>query len=59
MSEQCKIPGDKNTIFPIECHLDQWLRPKVLYNYGPNIIGSDGIPRTFEFREHSALENPR
>ena len=59
MSEQCKIPGDKNTIFPIECHLDQWLRPKVLYNYGAKIVGSDGVPRAFDFREHSALENPR
>lgn len=36
----------------------QWLRPKVLYNYGPNITGKDGT-RLFDFREHTLLENPR
>ena len=36
----------------------QWLRPKVLYNYGPNIKGKDGT-RLFDFREHTLLENPR
>jgi len=58
MMEQCRIPGDKATVFPMECQLDQWLRPKVLYNYGPNIVGSDGVKRSFLFREHSMFDNP-
>lgn len=37
--------------------LPQWLRPKVIYNYGPKIVGKDG-PRPFLFREHSLLQNP-
>ncbi|KAJ9511474.1 hypothetical protein QJQ45_029860 [Haematococcus lacustris] len=51
------IPGDRATVYPMECQLDQWLRPKVLYNYGPNIVGKDG-PQTFMFREHTMFENP-
>ncbi|KAJ9511362.1 hypothetical protein QJQ45_029767 [Haematococcus lacustris] len=51
------IPGDRATVYPMECQLDQWLRPKVIYNYGPNIVGKDG-PQTFMFREHTMFENP-
>ncbi|KAL6749493.1 nucleotide-diphospho-sugar transferase-domain-containing protein [Haematococcus lacustris] len=57
MMEQCRIPGDRATVYPMECQLDQWLRPKVIYNYGPNIVGKDG-PQTFMFREHTMFENP-
>ncbi len=94
MMEQCRIPGDKETQFPLDCELDQvslrcsgpgaarsmtsltpqrplsvcarcvpcccvqWLRPKVLYNYGPNIVGKDG-KRPFLFREHTLFTNPK
>ncbi|KAJ9511250.1 hypothetical protein QJQ45_017155 [Haematococcus lacustris] len=51
------IPGDRATVYPMECQLDQWLRPKVIYNYGPSIVGKDG-PQTFMFREHTMFENP-
>ncbi|KAG1654663.1 hypothetical protein FOA52_003820 [Chlamydomonas sp. UWO 241] len=57
MMEQCRIPGDKVTQFPIECHLDQWIRPKVIYNYGAQIVGQRGA-QPFLFREHSLLSNP-
>ena len=30
----------------------------MLYNYGPNIVGENG-PQSFEFREHSFMQNPR
>ena len=36
----------------------QWLRPKVLYNYGANIVGEQGA-QPFDFREHSFMQNPR
>eukprot|EP00798_Chlamydomonas_sp_ICE-L_P021186 gene21186-28086_t len=58
MSEQCRIPGDRVTHFPMKCDMDQWLRPKIAYNYGPNIIGEDG-PHEFFFREYTMLDNTR
>ncbi|GIL87771.1 hypothetical protein Vretimale_13060 [Volvox reticuliferus] len=57
MSEQCRIPGDKVTQFPLDCALDQIFRPKVLYNYPP-LATKDG-PQNFTFREYSLLDNPR
>ncbi|GIL65415.1 hypothetical protein Vafri_19165 [Volvox africanus] len=57
MSEQCRIPGDKVTQFPLDCALDQVFRPKVLYNYPP-LATKDG-PQNFTFREYSLLDNPR
>eukprot|EP00198_Chlamydomonas_reinhardtii_P011930 XP_001701267.1 predicted protein [Chlamydomonas reinhardtii] len=57
MSEQCRIPGDKVTQFPLECALDQVFRPKVLYNYPP--LNTSQGPQNFTFREYSMLDNPR
>ncbi|KAG2422501.1 hypothetical protein HXX76_015970 [Chlamydomonas incerta] len=57
MSEQCRIPGDKVTQFPLECALDQVFRPKVLYNYPP--LNTSRGPQNFTFREYSMLDNPR
>ncbi|KXZ42178.1 hypothetical protein GPECTOR_190g297 [Gonium pectorale] len=57
MSEQCRIPGDKVTQFPLDCALDQVFRPKVLYNYPP--IQYQGGLMNFTFREYSFLDNPR
>ena len=37
MMEACRIPGDRVTQFPMECCLDQWLRPKIIYNYGQKV----------------------
>ncbi|GLC65037.1 hypothetical protein PLESTF_000239600 [Pleodorina starrii] len=57
MSEQCRIPGDKVTQFPLDCALDQIFRPKVLYNYPP--LATKNGPQNFTFREYSLLDNPR
>ncbi|KAG2433971.1 hypothetical protein HYH02_012433 [Chlamydomonas schloesseri] len=57
MSEQCRIPGDKVTQFPLECALDQVFRPKVLYNYPP--LNTSRGPQNFTFREYSMLDNSR
>ncbi|GFR46128.1 hypothetical protein Agub_g7646 [Astrephomene gubernaculifera] len=57
MSEQCRIPGDKVTKFPLDCALDQVFRPKVLYNYPP-LQTRNGL-QNFTFREYSLLDNPR
>lgn len=43
---------------PCLCLL-QWLRPKVIYNYGANIVNKDGVKQAFGFREHSMFENPK
>ncbi|KAG2487324.1 hypothetical protein HYH03_014041 [Edaphochlamys debaryana] len=57
MSEQCRIPGDKTTQFPLDCALDQVFRPKVLYNWPP--LDTRNGPQNLTFREYSLLDNPR
>jgi hypothetical protein len=44
---------------PLPASLLQWLRPKVLYNYGVNISAGDGSKRPFLFREHSLFNNTK
>ncbi|GAX78234.1 hypothetical protein CEUSTIGMA_g5676.t1 [Chlamydomonas eustigma] len=41
------------------CTCLQWLRPKVLYNYGSQIVGGQDGAQAFTFREHTFLDNPR
>jgi hypothetical protein len=41
-NDACRLPGDKQSILPFTCTLEQWLRPAVMYKgFNMTLLGKN------------------